>query len=107
MSPVAADAARLLGTQIRLARHAKRWTAAELAERAGVSARTVLGAEAGSESVSLGNVLNLAALAGVELFGTSDPAELARARLRGEEKLAFLPSKVYRSQADNDGDYDF
>lgn len=109
MNPVAADAARLLGTQIRQARQAKRWTAAELAERAGVSPRTVLGAEAGSESVSIGNVLNVAVLAGVDLFGFSDPVDLAQARRRGEERVALIPSKVYPSAArgDDDGSYNF
>jgi transcriptional regulator with XRE-family HTH domain len=109
MNPVAADAARLFGAQIRLARQAKRWTAAELAQRAGVSPRTVLGAEAGSESISFGNVLNVAVLAGVELFGVTDPVELARARRRGEERVALIPSKVYPSavRGDDDGDYDF
>jgi transcriptional regulator with XRE-family HTH domain len=91
-----------------MARHAKKWTALELADRAGVSRRTVLNAEAGSESVSLGNILNIAALAGVELFGFSDPVELARARRRGEERLALIPSKVYPATGgDTDDDYDF
>ena len=107
MSPVAENAAALLGTQIRLARHAKRWTAADLAERAGVSRVTVLNAEAGSPSVSLGNVLNMASLVGVELFGLDDPVELARARRRGEERLALIPSKVYKERGSGDGDFDF
>lgn len=109
MTAVAENAAVLLGTQIRLARHAKKWTAAELADRAGVSRITVLQAEKGSPNTSLGNVLNIAAIAGVELFGLDDPVELARARRRGEERLALVPSKVYPSvkRDDGDGDYDF
>jgi len=109
MTPVAENAAALLGTQIRQARRTKRWTAAELADRAGVSRTTVLNAEAGSAAVSLGNALNIAALAGVALFGIDDPVELARARRRGEEQLALLPSKVYKLKSgnDDDGDFDF
>lgn len=109
MNPVAENAAVLFGTQIRLARRAKRWTAAELADRAGVSRITVLNAEAGSPSVSIGNVFNMAALAGVNLFEIDDPAELARVRRRGEEHLALLPSRVdkLKGGVGDDGDYDF
>lgn len=108
MVPVAADAARLLGTQIRLARHDKRWSAAELAERAGLSQRTVLAVEAGKPSPSIGNVLNLAALVGVELFSQSDPLEIALARRRAEDRLALLPARVRKlDERDDDGDYNF
>lgn len=108
MTPAAAEAARLLGAQIRSARHERRWSATELAERAGVSQRTVLAVEAGKPAPSIGNVLNLAALAGVELFNQSDPAEIALARRRAEERLALLPAQVRKlSDKDDDGDYDF
>jgi transcriptional regulator with XRE-family HTH domain len=108
MTPVAAEAARLLGAQIRLARHDKRWSAAELAERAGVSQRTVLAIESGKPAPSIGNVLNIAALAGVELFNSGDPLDIALARRRAEERLALLPAQVRRlSDKDDDGDYNF
>lgn len=108
MTPMAAEAARLLGAQIRLARHDKRWSAAELAARAGVSQRTVLAIEAGKPTPSIGNALNLAALVGVELFSQSDPLEIALARRRAEERLALLPAQVRKlSDKDDDGDYDF
>ncbi len=109
LSPVAENAAVLFGIQIRLARRAKRWTAADLAERAGVSRVTVLNVESGSPNVSLGNALNIATLAGVNLFGIDDPVELARARNRGEEQVALLPSRVYKlkNAGGDDGDYNF
>lgn len=108
MTPTAAEAARLLGAQIRLARHDKRWSAAELAARAGVSQRTVLAIEAGKPAPSIGNVLNLAVLAGVELFGTADPLEIALARRRAEERLALLPALVRKlNDKADDGGYDF
>lgn len=107
MMPMAAEAARLLGAQIRLARHDRRWSAAELAERAGVSQRTVLAIEAGKPTPSIGNVLNVAALAGVELFNQTDPLEVAVARRRAEERLALLPALVRKRKDANDGDYDF
>jgi transcriptional regulator with XRE-family HTH domain len=108
LTPAAAEAARLLGAQIRLARHDRRWSAAELAERAGVSQRTVLAIEAGKPTPSIGNVLNVAVLVGVELFSQTDPLEIALARRRAEDRLALLPALVRRqSDKDDDGDYDF
>ena len=108
MTPAAAEAARLLGAQIRLARHDRRWSAAELAERAGVSQRTVLAVEAGKPEPSIGNALNLAALVGVELFSQSDPTQIALARRRAEERLALLPARVRKlNDKDDDGHYDF
>ena len=107
LSPMAENAAKLFGTQIRRARHAKRWTAAELAERAGVSRLTVLNVETGSPNVSLGNALNIASIVGVALFGIDDPVELARARLRGEEQLALLPSRVDKVRNTAEGEYNF
>jgi transcriptional regulator with XRE-family HTH domain len=108
MTPMASEATRLLGAQIRLARHDKRWSAAELAERAGVSQRTVLAIEAGKPTPSIGNVLNVAVLVGVELFANTDPLEIALARRRAEERLALLPSLVRKlNDKDNDDDYDF
>lgn len=108
MTPSAADAARLLGVQIRMARQEKRWSATELAERAGVSQRTVLAVEAGKPAPSIGNVFNLAVLAGVDLFGQSDPADLAYARRRAEERLELLPRLVRKlKNRDDDDDFDF
>jgi transcriptional regulator with XRE-family HTH domain len=108
LNPVAESAAVLLGAQIRTARHAKKWTSDELARRAGVSRITVLNTEAGSPSVSLGNALNLAALAGVPLFGIDDPVELAQARARAVERLALLPTRVDPPRDGGDGgDFDF
>jgi len=108
MLPVAEHAAVLLGAQIRDARRKKRWSAAELGERAGVSRVTVGLAEAGSPNVSIGNVLNLATLAGLDLFGIEDPHEIARARKRGEEHLALLPKRVHKLRnTDTDDDFNF
>lgn len=106
LNPVAENALRLLGAQVRLARHAKRWSSAELAMRAGVTQRTVLSLENGTPTVSIGNALNIAVLAGVELFGIADPVELALARRRGEERVALIPSKTYAPRDDDDeGDF--
>jgi transcriptional regulator with XRE-family HTH domain len=67
-SPYAAEAARLLGAQIRLARRERRWSQDELASRAGITSRTVYKIEHGDLSVGLGAAFETAALLGVPLF---------------------------------------
>jgi len=103
LKPAAADAARILGQQIRFARRDKHWTAAELAAKCGVTAQTVTAIEAGRPAVSFGHVLNCAVTAGVPLFQESDPQELARIRRTGEEKLALIPKLVRHPKESDDG----
>lgn len=101
---VAADALAVLGTQIRLGRHEKNWTAAELGARVGVGPRTITSIEKGAPGVAIGTVLSAASLVGVSLFGASS-TELARLRRRGEERVALIPSREYHpgSTGDDDG----
>lgn len=108
MNPVAQNALALLGAQVRTARNAKKWSAAELATRAGVSLPTVLSLEKGRPSVSIGNAFNIAVVAGVDLFGYRTPTDLAYARRRGEEIVALLPARTRAPKTrDDDGDFDF
>lgn len=89
-SPYAADAARLLGAQIRLARRERRWSQEDLAERAGINIRTVYKIEHGDLSVRLGSAFEVAALLGVPLFHAEHPrlsADLDRVQARS----ALLP----------------
>ena len=95
VSLAAKDALGVLGNQIELGRHARGWTAEDLANRLGVDRRTVRSLEAGMPTVSIGVVFDAACLVGVDLFGMSGP-ELARARQMGRETLALLPAKVHR-----------
>lgn len=90
----AADAAAVLGQQIKAARFARRWTAAELAARVGVDRRTIAAIEAGDPAVSIGNVFNAADILGVPLFGAEDREELSRLRREGRDRLALLPTRV-------------
>lgn len=106
MSAQAADAARVLGQQIRLARHARRMTAAQLAEIIGASQRTMTLIERGDASVSIGHVLNAATAAGVALFDITDPKTLARTRQQGEQALTLIPSNV-RNRKERGIDDDF
>lgn len=102
----AADAARILGQQIRLARHANRMTAARLAELVDVSPRVITMIERGDVGVTFGNVLNAAVHAGVPLFDITDPKTLARTRQQGEQALTLVPSNVRnRREREIDGDF--
>lgn len=103
--PQAQDAVRVLGLEVARARRARRWSQAELAERAGVSRETVRKVEHGGSAVAIGTAFDLAALVGVELFGAS-PGDLPQLIRRGEERLAVLPSRV-RKRADLELDDEF
>jgi transcriptional regulator with XRE-family HTH domain len=103
----AADAAAVLGQQIKAARVARKWTASELAERIGVDRRTVAAIEAGDPAVSIGNAFNAADILGVPLFGAEDRAELARLRREGRDRLALLPTRVDKPRKKAEPDDDF
>lgn len=108
-SRAAADALAVLGTQIRMARRQKNWTAAEVGLRIGADPRTVTAIERGAPGVAIGTVFSAASVLGVALFGADD-SELARLRRRGEEQVALIPSREYQPRAHatgNDDDLDF
>jgi transcriptional regulator with XRE-family HTH domain len=94
-SPLAVEAARLLGAKVRLARRERRWTVEELAERAGVNHGTIRKVERGDLSVGLGPAFEAAALVGVPLFyEDADRRSLEAARVG--DRLAVLPERVRR-----------
>jgi transcriptional regulator with XRE-family HTH domain len=102
-SPYAVEAARLLGAQIRLARRERRWSQDELAERAGITTRTVYKIEHGDLSVGLGGAFEAAALLGVPLFHAERSrlsADLDRAKARSA--LLSRPSRVRATGEMND-----
>ena len=96
-SRVTRDAAAVLGAQVARARRARRWTAAELAERVGVSARTITSLEGGAPTVAMGTAFEAAAVLGVPLFG-ADAAGLAASAAQQREVLALLPRRVVGSR---------
>ena len=106
----ATDALVVLGSQLRLARHEKNWTAADLGERVGVGPRTITAMERGAPGVAIGTVFSAATVLGVSLYGVDDD-ELARMRRRGEERIALIPSREYQSRSTavdgGDGSLDF
>lgn len=106
MTPVARDAAALLGHQVRLARFARRWTLADLAGRSGASVGTVSNLEAGSPNVSIGNAFNIAVAVGINLFSMT-PDELARIQQAERARIALLPARVNNARDLDNVDLDF
>ena len=95
------EAGRLLGAEIRLSRKEHHWTVAELAERVGVSERTMRNIERGDPSVGLGITFEAAVLAGVDLFGP-DPTRRRTEAARVQDRLAVLPTSIRRPREHND-----
>lgn len=104
-SPYAVEAARLLGAEIRLARRKRRWSQDELAERAGITARTVYKIEHGDLSVGLGATFEAAALLGVPLFHAERPR--LSADLDRIEALSALLPRPTRSRPTDEVNDDF
>lgn len=99
--PHTRSAARLLGSQVAVARRKRGWTATELAERVGVDRATIARIEKGDPTVGIGNVFDAAAILGVPLF-TEDPVDVAREQSRIDTQLALLPARVRRVTEVND-----
>jgi transcriptional regulator with XRE-family HTH domain len=103
-SPEALDAAGVLGLRIAEGRRQRRWTQAELCQRAGISVTTLRNAEHGEPTVAVGVMFELAALVGVELFGV--PAgQLGGLAARERDRMALLPAHVYPRQVTTDDDF--
>lgn len=96
--PFTTYALQTLGTQIAVARRELGWTAADLAERLGVSAQVVSRIERGAPSTSIGTVIEAAVLCGIPLFETHPNDVRAMATVTENERLrlALLPSRTRR-----------
>jgi transcriptional regulator with XRE-family HTH domain len=96
--------AELLGAEIARARLARRWSQADLAERAGISVRTLRNVESGALATALATVLELAALVGLELIGTTEDIHVLGQRAK--DRLRLMPSRVrIRSTEAVDNDF--
>lgn len=94
----------MLGQQIAAARRRQRRTAADVAERAGITRQTLRRIERGDPSVAIGLVFDVAGILSVPLFAASR-AELADLVARGERDLALLPRRVSEGHAEVDDDF--
>lgn len=83
----------MLGVEVTARRKERRWTEAELAERAGISRTTLRKVEHGDTSVAIGIVFDVATLVGVVLFHDT-AAQVARDRAVVEQRLALLPDRI-------------
>jgi transcriptional regulator with XRE-family HTH domain len=100
-SPYTEDAVRLLGSLVLQGRQQRRWSAEELANRIGISRRTLGKIEHGDPSVGIGLAFEAARLVGVPLFHEDASAlrgELARSR----DRLSLLPQRVRTREAVDD-----
>jgi len=93
LSPAVIGALTVVGSEIRAARQQRGWTLEDLAERAGVSEKTVRSIEAGSTGASVGTLFEIAWLVGLELLGR-DEMELPSLVARSQERLSVAPQRV-------------
>ena len=92
-----------LAAQISMARKERRFTEAEMAERAGISRSTLRAIEEGSAKVEIGLMLETAFLLGVPIFGDEGVSGADLGRIR--DRLALLPQAVRRRGKDIDDDF--
>ena len=93
VSRPAQAALTVLGQRVAMARRERRWTAAELAERAHISLDTLRKIERGEPTVMIGSYFEVAVLVGVELW-EADRDTVERYKDRFRDRLALLPSRV-------------
>lgn len=102
--PTTQHALNVLGAQIATARRELDWTAAELAERLGVTRQLVGRIERGAPGIAIGLVFEAAVLTGVPLFGV-DPADLEDVADRQQARLALLPARTRSSKVEVSDDF--
>jgi transcriptional regulator with XRE-family HTH domain len=98
------DAVSLLGQLIRRARIERKITAAELAERAGLSRGLVQRIEKGDPGCAIGAVFEAAAVVGVRLFD-AEQAALSDAVSANRAMLTLLPKSVRASRIEAKDDF--
>ena len=87
------EATALLGALIREARNARRLTAQELADRAGISRGLLQRIEKGNLKCEIGVVFEVATIVGVKLFDANENT-LTKYLRQTKEKLTLLPKSV-------------
>jgi transcriptional regulator with XRE-family HTH domain len=88
----------LLGAQIKQARIEQKCSVRDLANRAGVSPRTLQAVENGGPTVAIGITFQIAALVGVVLY-YEDESFLVGELARIEARLALLPKRIRPARA--------
>lgn len=105
-SKVTKEAARLLGFEIQLSRKQRKMSESDLADRVGISRKTLQKIEKGDLSVSIGLVFQTAAIVGVKLF---DPGPsrftIAHNIDRMSDKIALLPRRIRTPNKESNNDF--
>lgn len=100
--PQASEAVKVLGAMVAVRRRELGATAAEVADRVGITRDTLRRIERGDPGVAIGTVFTAAVVLDVPLWDTTDRRELA-ARHRDLSRFsALLPSQVRRGRVDDD-----
>ncbi|UZN03493.1 helix-turn-helix domain-containing protein [Cellulomonas sp. S1-8] len=79
------------------ARRERRWTARDLAARAGISVQTLRNVERGEPTVAIGVVFEIAALLGIPLF-SDDRGAVSELRVGESRRALLLPQRVRASK---------
>ena len=103
-SPVAREAAALIGAMIRTARLNRKMTLAELAERTGVARGLVARVENGDMGSAIGAVFEMAAVLGVPLF-EAEPTRLTERLDQAKSVNALMPKRAFQSAVKVDDDF--
>jgi DNA-binding XRE family transcriptional regulator len=88
------SAALLLGKAIQLGRKERKFTAQELADRAGISRGTLASIEKGDMRCEIGLVFEVASLVGIKLFD-ADEVGITMSIDHINDKIALLPKSIY------------
>lgn len=100
-SKVTRTVLELFGQHIRLERKAKKMTAQELADRAGISRGLLHRIEQGNPTCEIGVAFELAAILGVRLFD-ADETNINAKLERIKDKVALLPKPTTTTKDFND-----
>ena len=92
-SKYAQETAFLIGQQIKLARKTRKWSSANLAERAGITRETLQRIENGDMKTAIGLVFEVATIVGVPLF-TEDRQQLSNNLELIQSKLNFYHNEL-------------
>jgi transcriptional regulator with XRE-family HTH domain len=106
-SKITKEAAHLLGLEIQLARKQRKMSESDLADRTGLSRKTIQKIEKGDLSVSIGLVFEAAAVVGVKLFDPGSSRFSGAMRIdQLNDKIALLPRRI-RTPKVEEGNNDF
>jgi transcriptional regulator with XRE-family HTH domain len=103
LSKTTVEIIAVLGEQVQAARRVRKWPAAELAQRAGISENTLRSIERGAPTVAIGSYLEVAVILGVPLYGDVEARDVLRAAVRG--RLPLLGKRVRSTPIVVDDDF--